>query len=294
MSVSSVAFVAAAGEPDVSRNGGTHAVSADDETPETRRADRLETMREIVGGIKLESGEGDDRAALELSPEPLLRYSDPPHESLEDATVWIWRRGERPAAMLKLEFYPRLDRGPTWSFCWTSLSGRPLDGQMEGGRSWTSRPADIAPQWLLDAPPPADDADGRLRQMRQLARRFTAYRIYGEHGRTELRLLSRPVYRYKSQVEGITDGAVFSVMKDTNPHVELLIESALDGDAPRWRFACVRHADAECHLLLDGREVWQAEMRAEIDPRRPYFWFQRPASDTRRVGQASGTSNGPP
>lgn len=117
--------------------------------------------------------------------------------------------------------------------------------------------------------------------MRQLARRFTAYRIYEEHGRTQLRLLSRPVYRYQSEADGIGDGAVFSLVKDTNPHLELLIESALDGDSPRWRYACARHADAECHLLLDGHEVWQAEMRAEIDSRKPYFWFQTPATQLR-------------
>lgn len=252
---------------------------AQTESQESQHAARLKEMREIVHGITLQSGEGDERAALVLSPDPLLRYSDPPHEALEDATVWIWRRGERPAAALKLEFYPRLDRGPTWSFCWTSLSAARIDGQMEGGRSWSTRPAEIAPQWLPDAPLPADNADGRLRQMRQLARRFTAYRIYREHGRTELRLLSRPVYRYQSAADGISDGAVFSMVKDTNPHVELLIEATLDGESPRWRYACVRHADAECHLLLDGREVWQVEMRAAIDPRQPYFWFQTPATE---------------
>ncbi len=276
--MSAVIVLAAAEELGVSREEARAAASAEDESPEAQRASRLNTMKEIVRGIKLQSDEGEDRAALELLPDPLLRYSDPAHDSLEDATVWLWRRGGRPAAILKLEFYPRLDCGPTWSFCWTSLSDTRIDGQMEGGKSWSSQPVDIVPQWLPDAPLPADDAEQRLRQMRQLARRFTAYRIYGEHGRSQLRLLSRPVYRYCSEAEGIQDGAVFSVVKDTNPHIELLLESAIDGESPRWRYACVRHADAECHLLLDGREVWQAKMQAEIDSRRPYFWFQTPAT----------------
>lgn len=148
---------------------------------------------------------------------------------------------------------------------------------MDRGPSWSSRAAEIARQWLPDVQPPAHDADQRPRQMRSLARRFTAYGIYGEHGRTELRLLSRPVYRYSSEADGITDEAIFSMVKDTNPHIELLIESAVDGDAPRWRYACVRHTDAECHLLLDGGEVWQVDMRGAVDSRQPYFWFQTPA-----------------
>src|SRR6185437_9433743 len=62
------------------------------------RSARLRTMHEIVGRIELESGGGDERRPLELLPEPILRYSDVPH-GLEDATVWIWRRGDRPAAL---------------------------------------------------------------------------------------------------------------------------------------------------------------------------------------------------
>lgn len=266
------------GEPAaVDRNNDQKADCDQTASQGMERAARLKEMRDIVSGIKLQSGVGDDRSVLELSPEPLLRYSDPPHHALEDATVWLWRRGERPAAILKLEFYPRFDGGPIWSFCWTSFSHDRIDGRFDGGKSWSAPPANITARWVPEAPSPAAIGQQRLRQMRQIARRFTCYRVYGDDNRTELRLLARPLYRYKSEVDRIIDGAVFGILKDTNPHVELLIEAALDGDLPRWRYSSVRHGDAECHLRLDGREVWQVPRNAAVDPRQPYFWYHMPA-----------------
>jgi hypothetical protein len=251
-----------------------------DEDAESKRASRLKAMHELVEDIKIYSGEGDDRAALQLVPDPLVRYSDAPHVGLKDATVWMWCRGERPVALLKLELYPGSERGPFWSYCCTSVSSDPIDGHfVTGVRPWSTTSSGSSPQWLPDAGSPAATADHRLRQMRDIWRRFTAYRRYLETGRTELRRLTQPIHRYKSEDDGIVDGAIFCMAKDTNPHVWLLIECVKDGEAPRWRYMPVRHADAECHLLLDDREVWKVDERFAVDPRQPYFWFQTPVRD---------------
>jgi len=258
------------------------AIAADvgEESEESKRAARLKVMRELLEGVKMYSGEAADRAQLELVPDPPLRYSDPPHESLEDATIWIWRRGDRPVVLLKVEFYPRLRPGPTWSFGCSSATSQPIDAQFANGRSWSTTLPGVTPEWLPESGTPADDAETRLRQLREISRRFTAYRRYGELGRTELRLLTRPIYRYKSEPDDIVDGAIFCMAKDTNPHIFFLIEAVKDGDLRRWRFMALRNADAECHLLLDDREVWKADERFAIDPRQPYFWFQMPATTT--------------
>jgi hypothetical protein len=253
------------------------AAEGDEESRESQRASRLKVMHELVEGVKMRSGEAGELADLELVPDPVFRYADAPHESLEDATVWIWRRGERPVVLLKLEFYPRLRQQPTWSFGCCSATGSPVDAQFESGRTWSTTLPGGAPAWLPESGTPADDAETRLRQLREIARRFTAYRRYGELGRTELRLLTRAIYRYKSEPDGIIDGALFCVAKDTNPHIFLLIEAVKDGESRRWRYTAVRNADAECHLLLDEQEVWQADERVAIDPRQPYFWFQMSA-----------------
>jgi hypothetical protein len=248
---------------------------------------QLRTMHEIVGRIELESGGGDERRPLELLPEPILRYSDAPH-GLEDATVWIWRRGERPAALLKLESYPMHESGAIWSFCWTSVWNSSVVAPFSGGKSWSAKSAEISQHWLPKATSPAKTPELRLRQLRETTRRFTAYRLYGEFGRTELRLLSRPVYRYQSETDGIVDGAVFYFTKDLNPHIVLSIEAIDSGQERRWRYAAVRHSDAKCHLLLDGQEVWRVDRKAAVDRRQPYYWFQWPASDIEHATPIAG------
>lgn len=261
--------------------------SASQKAADADSAASLRTMHEIVGRIKLESGEGDERRPLDLLPEPILRYSDAPH-GLEDATIWIWRRGERPAVLLKLESYPMHERGAIWSFCLTSAWNSPVFSPFSGGNSWSAKSAEISPQWLPKATSPAKTPELRLRQLRETTRRFTAYRVYGEFGRTELRLLSRPIYRYKSEADGIFDGAVFCITKDLNPHIVLLIEAVDSGHESRWRYAAVRHGDAECHLLLDGQEVWHTERKDSVAPRQPYYWFQWPASDIEHATPVAG------
>lgn len=260
--------------------------SANQKAADAESAARLKTMHEIVGRIRFTSGQGDERRPLELLPEPVLRYSDTPH-GLADATVWIWRRGERPAVLLKLESYPTFVPQPIWSFCLTSAWNGPVAAPFSAGNSWSAKSAEISPRWLPQAALPAKTPELRLRQLREMARRFTAYRVYGEFGRTELRLLSRPVYRYKDETDDIIDGAVFCIAKDLNPHIVLLIEAHKTGQESRWRYATVRHSDAECHLLLDGQEIWHAEMYAAVDPRQPYYWFQWPASDIEHAAPAA-------
>ncbi|HWB11415.1 MAG TPA: hypothetical protein VG826_19450 [Pirellulales bacterium] len=267
--------------------------SSESESSDAPRAGRLATMREIVSSLRFESGERE-RQVLELLPEPLLRYSDAPH-GLEDATVWVWQRGGqggRPAVLLKLESYPKFQRVPIWSFCLTSLADEAVAAPFGRGKSWSAKSPHIAPQWLSGAASPAENAEQRLRQMRDIARRFTGYRVYGEFGRTELRLLARPAYRYKSESDGIVDGAVFCFAKDLNPHIALLIEAAAADGETRWRYAQARHSDAECHLLLDGQEVWKVDMRAAMDPRQPYYWFQWPADDVKNASEAPGEERG--
>lgn len=198
---------------------------------------------------------------------------------MPDATVWAWGRKGRPTAFLKLELYPNFFGRSIWSFGFTSLSSGPVAAEYEGQRRWSPTKPGFEPRPLPDVPPPAEKPAQRLRQMRDLARRFAAYRIWGLNDqRTELRLLSQPLRRYDDAETGLLDGTVFGLAKDTNPNILLLIEAtAADDSRAHWQYALVRNGDAEYHVEFDGREVWEAPERACVDPLGPFHWFHRPA-----------------
>ena len=75
---------------------------------------------------------------------------------------------------------------------------------------------------LAAAPPPAAKEAARLRQIKEIARRFTAHEFWDpENSRFELRLLVQPVHRYRDAAGEIQDGAMFVLAHGTNPEAML-------------------------------------------------------------------------
>ena len=72
-------------------------------------AARLKEMTELARGLTLA---GADGKALELRPEPIVRYDDQPRY-IEDATLWALGGKGRPAGVLKVELI--LGACPLWS-----------------------------------------------------------------------------------------------------------------------------------------------------------------------------------
>src|SRR5262249_31446097 len=74
---------------------------------------RLEIMQSALGSLDLESSERLPKAALALSKEPLLRYSDPTRGGSKEAganvllDAGVWRLGTqgRPTALVTVELY---------------------------------------------------------------------------------------------------------------------------------------------------------------------------------------------
>src|SRR6185312_10054484 len=88
----------------------------------------------------------------------------------------------------------------------------------------------------------------RLRQLREIARRFTSNEEI-KNEKFELRLLSTPVDRYTPSMSDRADGAIFFFTLGTNPEVVLLIES----DGKGWSYAAGRMTGAQAVALsLDG------------------------------------------
>jgi len=106
---------------------------------------------------------------------------------------------------------------------------------------------------LPKAQAPEATPQRRLRQLREIARRFASNEEIDEE-EYELRLLSTPVARYTPSTADRADGAIFFFTLGTNPEVVLLIES--DGKA--WSYAAGRLTGAQLvGLSLDGAIVWE-------------------------------------
>ena len=107
--------------------------------------------------------------------------------------------------------------------------------------------------------------------MKELSRRFTC-RLSGDGQKgEELRLLPRPLYRYKAERAGLVDGALFAYVQGTDPEVILSLEAARqDGDLA-WRYALTRRSMLALEADFDGEHVWAVPYGAG-DP--AAVWFQ--------------------
>jgi hypothetical protein len=125
------------------------------------------------------------------------------------------------------------------------------------------------------APAPEATRPQRLRQIKSLAEKFQATLLgwkLDNSDREELRLLSRPLYRYEPKDGDVIDGAVLAFVMGTDPEVLLLIEAVRDGDIARWQYAFARRTSGELEGRLDGAAVWNARrFPVQNNPQLPHF-----------------------
>jgi hypothetical protein len=117
-----------------------------------------------------------------------------------------------------------------------SLSSGLVAAEREDGWRWSPRQPGIALKPFSQSPTPATTKPARLRQMKELARRFVAREVLENGQRFELRLLIQPVHRYAHPESGLIDGAIFILARGTDPEVALLIELMAKDTSPRtWQ-----------------------------------------------------------
>ncbi|MDR3636299.1 MAG: hypothetical protein P4L84_21025 [Isosphaeraceae bacterium] len=233
------------------------------------RAARSQEMKELVMPLRASKVENGGRVPGELSREPLLRWSDPTREN-SDGSLWAFGISGRPIAIVAVEFYPNHRLGEAWAHEFVSLSTGPIevDGgtgfEVTGVRSsstpghflWTPKEPGVTFRDIPDASSPGTTEAKRLRQMKELAERFSATEYYEAIKQTySLRLSPHPIHRYHDAAAGVVDGAIFEVAHGTNPEVLLLIE-AQARDTTAWCWAAARFSSAELTLSLDRKPVW--------------------------------------
>jgi hypothetical protein len=227
-----------------------------DDRIERRRAQLLEEMRDLAGQTRVAYAESGREPTLR--PHPVFRYDDQPRRFI-DATVWVWTDAGRPFALQKIEAKYHIATGaPQWGYCFTSLSPERVTVQWPEGRTYQSTEPGAVFRELPEAPPVPKKAVARRRQLRELARRFSA-RIVMDAKKDEtqaMRLLPTPLLEYADPGSD-SHGAVFGfAATGTNPDLVVLIEVGRETGDAHYRFAPARMTSGGLHLQYDGVEVW--------------------------------------
>jgi hypothetical protein len=220
---------------------------------------------------------GDPDQVVPRSERPLLIYGDSARQNT-NGTLWAFGSEGRPLAFLEL--YQGVQENAPWIHAVTLTGAERVVLKTPAAGMWRPATIQIEPAPVPEAPVPLAREPQRLRQMKEIARRFTAHEFWDpDNSRFELRLLVQPVHRYRDDRLKILDGAAFVLAHGTNPEVILLIES--HGERPveaQWRYSLARVGSAELHVEIDGREVWQRGRTPGIvgQPSDPYWLFVSP------------------
>jgi hypothetical protein len=264
------------------------------------RVKRFDEMKQIAGTFQAAVIDDDKRTPAPLTREPLYRWTDPTRLN-SDGTLWAWRASGRPIAVLAVELYSQ-DKvfGPIWAIEFTSLSTGLFE--VTGGEHFDRRYPDLFPpradgtlRWapakgglafceVSGAPTPGTGEVERLRQMKDLAKRFAAREFYDITSQDyALRLVAHPIDRYADPASGLVDGANFAFANGTNPEALLVIEARRHGaGSPTWSYAAAPLTRAEPTLRLDRQDVWTYSGKPVPTSEDPYFLARKPRSPSSR------------
>ncbi len=244
ISLLSLAILLVAAPPAETPSGSTETLSKE------MAAEPFHQMKEAAKTVKAHDKRDGQPVELRLLERPIHRYSGQPRDS-NVGTVWAWTSAGRPLALLALE--GRNSRRMAYEL--VSLQTNPISFVLEGQRNWTSRKPGLVLKPLPAAPTPANTKAKRLLQMTKLARRFTAYEIWGKH--YKLQLLPEPVHQWFNLDMDQSDGAIFFYVHGTNPEVVGLIECRRDASgSPIWYYGFVPLGAAQLFVHLDDDNIW--------------------------------------
>lgn len=224
---------------------------------------RLDLMREHAHAIQFKSRSEDPakRIPRTVESKPLFRYDDLAR-GYQDGTVWRLGPKGRPLAIVTTELHPRygLQRtgrsNPRVVYDLLSLTDSSFTANSKHLTWRPTKPA-VEMKTLVPAPEPATTRTGRLRQLKQLSRRFQALQLVNEQGtdnqKLVLRLLPKEIDRYQPTSNANSDAATFLFVAGRMPGVILFIET--DGEG--WQFGVGRlSGPSRLALRLDENEVW--------------------------------------
>jgi hypothetical protein len=239
----------------------------------TRSQEALQLTREAAQTYQFRL-QTDGQAELALHPQPVLQWSNPVAGEIY-GNVFLWTADGRPEVVASLhKWYSPFTHA---SHEFQSLSLGPLQAVHNGRIVWRPERGGVELKPVPEAPTPADAPAGRLRQMRGIARQFSAEKTDREGVQRELRLLTQPIYRYESEQKGLIDGALFVFVQGTDPEVFLLLEARRETAGTTWQYGLTRMNSVRFEVQHNGREVFSAPILpwGQVkNPREPYTTFR--------------------
>lgn len=220
-----------------------------------------------------------DGSKLDLQPQPIMSWANDDDWS---GDVFVWTHGKRPAVVGCILSGPADNNQRLVFHEFHLLSDQPIKPvNMQTRRRWQPK-SGLEVTAIPGAPEPARSANGRLTQMRELSRQFSAHMRADSDW--ELRQLSQPLYRYDvAKANGpVIDGALFAYVwtKGTDPEVILLIEARRNDKGEKWYYAPVRFSNRPVWLKHEGKEVWHVDSHAEPEGNASDLIYTTAYSDT--------------
>ncbi len=232
--------------------------------------------------IEVDEGTGTYQP-LTLEPAPVLHYTNPERGFQQHGAFYVWTRYGRPLCIGSIwSNIPAEDMQHRWvANELHSLAAGPLRSQhvpRTGKRGpvpqWVTEQPGITWAELRQTPKPADKPALRMIQMRRMAEAFTARISNAANEKAgELRLLTKPLYRYPADVQGAIDGGLFAFVQGTDPEVLLLLEAVEADGKSSWRHAFARFTHTTATVQLDGQTVWECPRAEPYVGTNPYFLF---------------------
>jgi hypothetical protein len=225
-------------------------------------AARLTIMKNSLTVHEL-TAPGDPKSRFRLKAEPVLRFTNSVG-AVSDGAIFFWLDdNDRPAAAVQVY---KTTSG-NWEHAYSSFATMPV----QLGSAWAPSRPGVTFKSIVGAPKPADTAEVRLRQMREIVKGFTADMQLDFKTWHTLRLLPRPLARYGKAGSGVLDGWVLSFVLTTDPEVFLLIETREGKDGLEWQYAFAPEASAPLRCAWKGTNVWDFDAGSGIfDRSSPY------------------------
>lgn len=248
-------------------------LSAEDPPKKVEPSQAVKEAREHMAEFTVDSAAKDRAGPIEMLPNPLLTYGDAARNN-EAGTLWAWGKSGRPVAFLEL--YRNVGKDQPWVHALTLTSPELIQLKGPTGQRWTPKKSHFALRDVPGSPEVGSQLAMRLRQMKEISRRFEAHEFWDpNNSRFEMRLLVQPVHRYQDEAAKVIDGTVFVLAHGTNPEVLVQIEASAGEKSPRWKYSLVRLGSAELHVSIDGKEVWTEPRTPGIvgQPVDPYWLF---------------------